>query len=779
MYRAYARDRQARVNLGIRRRLAPLMGNDRRKIELMNGLLFSMPGTPVVYYGDELGMGDNIYLGDRDGVRTPMQWSSDRNAGFSRANPQQLYLPTIIDPEYHFETVNVEAQRDNPHSLLWWTKRLIALRKQHRVFGRGELDFLHPENSKVLAFVRHSDDERVLVVANLSRHAQYVELDLSAFKGVTPVELFGGTEFPPVGDLPYLLTLAPYQFYWMLLEQKRGETVHLGGFPTISLTGGWESIYRGRERARLERALPAYLRDRRWFGGKARTIRSVEIDDLVQLPAEPGEARTAVLFVRVAYREGEPDVYVLPVSIARHEAGDRIESEIPHAVIAHLERREERAVLYDAAYDARFASTLLDLVMRRRRVRGDRGRLQGQPTRAMRRLVDGHAELEPSLYRTEQSNSSITYGDRLILKLFRRLDEGVNPDLEIGRFLTEQVGFEHIPALAGALERHTTGEPATVAIVQELVANEGDAWRYTLDVLGRFYEDLLAGGPDTPGTTPVPTARLAELAEAEPPDDVVDLVGTYLESADRLGRRTAEMHAALAAGGESAFAPESFSVLYQRSLFQGMRAQARRVLPVLRRALPRLDGRVADEAREVLASEEALLDRFQAVARHKLDAMRIRTHGDFHLGQVLYTGRDFVIIDFEGEPARAVSERRIKRCPLRDVAGMLRSYDYAADAARAELVTRGVVDPDSDAFAALAPWGEVWRRWVGAVYLRAYLEEARPTGLLPDDPADLTVLLDAYVLEKAVYELGYELNNRPDWVGIPLRGILELLQAPS
>ena len=266
LYHVYARDREARVNLGIRRRLAPLLQNHRQRIELMNALLFSLPGTPVLYYGDEIGMGDNIYLGDRNGVRTPMQWSADRNAGFSRANPQQLFLPLIVDHEYHHESVHVEAQQRNSHSLLWWMRRLIALRKRSLAFGRGRLELLHPNNRRVLAFLRHYRDEQILVVANLSRFTQYVELDLSAFRGLAVFELFGRTAFPPIDERPYVLTLAPYAFHWFALEAPAVAATPLqrGGtrppVPTVTVSGPWEAVLGGKAATGVEQALLGYLR---------------------------------------------------------------------------------------------------------------------------------------------------------------------------------------------------------------------------------------------------------------------------------------------------------------------------------------------------------------------------------------------------------------------------------------------------------------------------------------------------------------------------------------
>uniref|UniRef100_UPI002ACD3EA5 maltose alpha-D-glucosyltransferase n=1 Tax=Chloroflexus sp. TaxID=1904827 RepID=UPI002ACD3EA5 len=449
MYRVYARDPQARINLGIRRRLAPLLGNHRRKIELMNGLLFSLPGTPVLYYGDEIGMGDNIYLGDRNGVRTPMQWSGDRNAGFSRANPQQLYLPVITDPEYHYETVNVETQSANQHSLLWWTKRLIALRKRYAAFGRGTLEFLYPENRKVLCFLRKTADQIILAVFNLSRFVQGVELDLSPYRGLMPVELFGQVEFPPITDQPYFLTLGPHSFYWFTLVPQRVEGVRVASpQPELELAEipvdaiEWDAIFYDGRPERLERILPDYLRYRRWFGAKTRKIKQVNIAEFARLDYAGGPAYLTLL--NVQYVEGSPEMYFLPMAYAEGERAEQILADQRHMVIARLKvgRRPEAGILYDPLGERRFAAALLELTIGRRRLRGEAGgELAGGTTRALRKLLSGSDGLEPSLMRGEQSNSSINFGGRLIMKLFRKIEPGRNPDLELGRFLTEEVGF--------------------------------------------------------------------------------------------------------------------------------------------------------------------------------------------------------------------------------------------------------------------------------------------------------------------------------------------------
>ena len=787
MYRVYAHEREARINLGIRRRLAPLLGNDRAKIELMNGLLLSLPGTPVIYYGDEIGMGDNIYLGDRDGVRTPMQWSGDRNAGFSRANPQRLFLPAIIDPEFHYETVNVETQAKNPQSLLWWMRRMLALRKRYEVFGRGELEFLHPENRRVLAFLRRDEHRTVLIVANLSRFAQYVELDLSRFRGLEPVELFGQTHFPPIGDLPYLLTLGPHAIYWLALEEapeEAGLAAADGAPPAIAVAGGLDALARGRERAELERCLARFLPTRRWFAGKARRIRSVAVRDALPVAGPRSGLQARVLIVRVEFSEGEAETYAVPLALVEGERAERLVADSPRSVVARLERRDEPAVLAEALTDPDVCRALLDTVRRRRRLRGAAGgQLAGRPTGALGRVLDGADGVpEPAIFRAEQSNTSVVFGQDLILKLFRRVEAGVNPDLELGRYLVERAGFAHTPPVAGALEyRADGGEPATLAILHEFVPNEGDAWQYTLDALGRFYEFVLtererpgAARPERPGGGLLARARLPI------PDDADELVGSYLQSAQLMGRRVAQLHAALAAErADPGLAPEPFTPHYQRSVYQSLRNLTGRSLQLLRRTLPDLPEGERGAAEAVLAGEGALLDRFRGLIHRRLSVARIRCHGDLHLGQVLYTGRDFLLIDFEGEPARSLADRRIKRSPLRDVAGMLRSFDYATEGALAEETARGMVEEGSEVAEDLAAWGRAWCDWVSSAFLGAYLETAGDAAWIPAADDELSLLLETSLLEKAVYELGYELNNRPDWVGIPLRGIREILEAPA
>jgi maltose alpha-D-glucosyltransferase/alpha-amylase len=773
MYRVYAKDRQARINLGIRRRLAPLLGNDRRRIELMNALLFSLPGTPVIYYGDEIGMGDNIYLGDRNGVRTPMQWSADRNAGFSSANPQRLYLPVISDPDYGPETINVEAQQNNPHSLLWWMRRIIEQRQQYKAFGRGSIEFLHPDNRKVLAFVRSYENEHILVVANLSRYPQYAELDLSKWRGMALMEVFGRMKFPPITENQYMVTLGAHGFYWFLLQKAAvtQETIEVTDarreVPVVQIRA-WDDLVSDRTVDALTTLLPEFLVSRRWFGGKARTLHNVDVLDIVPVP----EVDCYIVFVQIEYTEGDPDAYVLPVAVARGEEAGQVEEQFGDTVVARIRSRDGASgVLYGALWNKRFREFLLSMVARRRKLHGRNGEIVGTHTRALRRIWGGsHPNLESTVARAEQSNTSLIYGDRFILKMFRKVEPGLNPDIEIGSYLT-QADFPNTPAMAGYIEyRPDNGEIIQVAIVQELVKNEGDAWKYTLDSLSQYYEAALVRPEPEAQSTDHPLS----LIDLSLPALAGELIGTYLESARLLGIRTAEMHLALARASEPDLSPEPFTDHYRLSLYHAFSMQANQALMMLRRQRSRLREAASEIADSVIEREAEVKDWFQVLRKQRIQGLRIRHHGDYHLGQVLFTGKDFSIIDFEGEPARPLSERRLKRSPLRDVAGMMRSFHYAAHAALYGQIAG--VTPRPETLPALSRWAAYWYSWVSSSFLRGYFRTLGTSPLVPSDLAQLRTLVDVYVMNKALYEIVYELNNRPDWVRIPLAGVQHLLE---
>jgi maltose alpha-D-glucosyltransferase/alpha-amylase len=526
--------------------------------------------------------------------------------------------------------------------------------------------------------------------------------------------------------------------------------------------------------------LPDYLRTRRWFGGKARIIQHVRIADVIPITTATLPSENFLLLLKVAYVEGEPETYLLAGGIATGSRAETVFNELPHAVIArlHIRGSDEPAVLYEATWDRGFSAYLLHAIARHRSFRGGGGEVVAVPTPALRAVRGrGEVHLEPAVLRAEQSNTSITYGDRFILKLFRRPNPGVDPDLEIGRFLTEHSPAVTVPAVAGYLEySKRRAEPVTLGILQEFVPNEGSAWDYTLDAIRDFLDRVITevAGVEV-RDVPVPVESFCGLLERDLPPLAIDMIGPFLQSAELLGQRTAELHMALASAPEDPpFAPEPFTPFYQQSLFQSMRTMAARVLPALERRVSSLPEPAALGARALLNSQNRLLAQFRRVTDRRIGGMRTRVHGDYHLGQVLYTGKDFAIIDFEGEPARPLGERRLKRSPLLDVAGMLRSFHYAAYTALARQVELGMVH--ADRAPVVEAWLRFWYAWSGVTFVSSYLRVITQLPLLPQSREEMDALLDALMLDKAIYEIGYELNNRPEWVHIPIKGALQLLE---
>ncbi|MFH1778153.1 MAG: maltose alpha-D-glucosyltransferase [Candidatus Omnitrophota bacterium] len=775
MYRVYAQDPRVKINLGIRKRLAPLLGNSRRRIELMNVLLFSLPGTPVIYYGDEIGMGDNHYLGDRNGVRTPMQWSPDRNAGFSKANPQQLYLPVIIDPEYHYEAINVENQERNLGSLLWWMKRVLVMRKHFKSFSRGEIQFLSPHNPKILAFVRRCLDEIILVVINLSRFSQVTEIDLSGYAGFIPEEVFSRNQFPPIKKTPYILTLGPHNYYWFLLRKKR-EVIRAAkptALPRIFVKESGKDVFEKELKETLEQeVLIPYLLRSRWFGDKGRVIRKVRILEHVLI--KENNFLNYLLILELHYKEGISNMYLLPLFFASRDKWHLLQQQFPQALIASVKTDKEDGFFYDGAYSQEFQESALEMIARRKKLKAAEGEFIFYPSKKFKNLLGAKKlPLKSSVLATEQSNTSIIYENTFILKLFRKLERGLNPDAEIVKMLNEKVNFGHIPSFAGAIEyRQEAGGSLFVSLLQGFLPNATDAWLFTLDNVSKFFERVLSRKAELKN---IPKISAFFLEEDFPEEYLFlnDLIGAFfLEMVGLLGRRTAELHLALSSlSDEGDFVPEPFSLLYQRSVYQSMMSLTRGVFHLLQDNINKCSKELKLEAAEILASQGEILKRLAKILEKKISAMKIRIHGDYHLGQVLFTGKDFVIIDFEGEPQRPLSERRLKRSPLRDIAGMVRSFHYAAYAG---LLKHQWVNQEDKNFLEL--WIKAWYHYISSVFLRSYLVTTQDAQFLPKKREEFMVIFEAFLLEKAVYELGYELNNRPDWIIIPLRGLKYILK---
>jgi maltose alpha-D-glucosyltransferase/alpha-amylase len=909
MYFAYSADPRMRVNVGIRRRLAPLVDNNRRRIELLNSLLFSFPGTPILYYGDEIGMGDNIYLGDRNGVRTPMQWTSDRNAGFSKCDPARLYFPVVMDYIYGYQVVNVEAQQSDQSSLLHWTRNMIALRKLFRVFGRGTLTFLNPANRKILAYLRDLDSgdglrETVLCVANLSRFAQPVSLDLESFAGMQPVEMLGYVPFPAITEAPYSLTLAPYSFLWLELQapvvesyaplatqdEIAQEPAAESAIAVDPVIHGWAGFLAESGTSILESALPAWLPRQRWFGAKTRRISSVRIRDWVEFPRagtsegfnasdapRAGAVPMAMFFFEIGYADGASDVYNIPFAFSSGAESSEVNAAHPESIVATLNSASGPAVLYDATSSSDFHQDLLRLIEHNttlaladghshasgdalvadasrdrevmkagwptesaspsatfaqdaqagaspmppvapapitaqpgeaatsprpittasvptgpQRMQPRESPAAGDPAPAGGRLdarastafADAypHGRISSHTGSAEQSNTSIIYGNQLILKLFRRLEGGENPDVEIGRFLTEVARFGRIAPFLGEISiTPVNGEKTTVAMLQGLVANRGDGWAWFLAELAGFFQRV-AGFPAAHEMR-----GASFLRDPGPLPESMETARASLDAAALLGRRTAEMHLALGTSTDNAaFSAEPFAAENLIGDAERIEAQLRSTLEALRAQLPNLDEHTSDMAALLLSRRLELVARAQAIATCPAAGMRIRIHGDYHLGQTLRTAGsqahdegaaghgDFVLLDFEGEPARPLEARRRKQSPLKDVAGMMRSFSYAAFSALDRALNGLPEEARPAAAVTLGGWARAWQDAASARFLHAYREAIAANPALLPPPEQSQALLDAYMLEKALYELLYELNNRPAWLRIPISGILSL-----
>ncbi|MEA3640566.1 MAG: maltose alpha-D-glucosyltransferase [Lamprobacter sp.] len=775
MYQTYATDPRMRVNVGIRRRLAPLLDNNPTKIRLMFSLLLSMPGSPILYYGDELGMGDNIYLGDRNAVRTPMQWTPDRNAGFSRADPERLYLPPIMDAVYGYQSVNAEAQSRSASSLLNWMRRIIEVRKAHRVFGRGSIEFLHPGNRKVLAYVREStatdpipDDARdkheiLLCVVNLSRGAQPVELDLARFQGRVPIELLGRTPFPPIGELPYLLTLAGHGFYWFLLSDEadapswHDERLPAPRLATLVLPEGWKSLSPERakrpEPARRalrlleERVLPGYL-DNRFqivLGDELGSLLGGAPLSAVQLSAIEIWRDWLLTLISVELADGTQAQLLLPLWLPWQEDGAELNAAPPAATtLARARRHATPGQLCDALADPRFVHAMIELIGSGARMVLGEGLLSAQPTDAFRRLTADCAGAEVRVPPEDRGHSA-ALGDQLMLKLLpcaprtptsastsasseastaasarisaesagsaptgeeaTAVEPALDPNIQIRHYLQEFAGFANTPALAGWLSYESDQQQGrcTLAVLEEYIHNQGNLRTFTLELLSRLCD---AYGEHIEGWQ----ADAAHLS--------------YETLIDNLGRRLAELHRALAReDAGAAFAPEWIDAEDQATLVASLAEDVGRTLAQLERSRDALPEEARPLATALLAQRADLLRSMSGAGG--CDALRIRVHGDLALSRMLVVENDIVFIDFGGDWKHVAKAKPDKQSPLADVARVLRSFHEVAD----EAVQAVCIDPSSavqrrPVVDAIVDWrGRICRR-----FLSAYREALAPTG---------------------------------------------------
>jgi maltose alpha-D-glucosyltransferase/alpha-amylase len=843
LWNFYASDQRARINLGIRRRLAPLVENDRRKIELLNSLLMSMPGTPIIYYGDEIGMGDNIYLGDRDGVRTPMQWSMDRNGGFSRAAPQRLYLPAIQDAIYGYQAVNVEAQHANLSSLLNWMRRLIAVRKAHKAFGRGSLRFLYPGNRKVLAFLRHLDGdtpETILCICNLSRAAQPVELELADYAGRVPVELMGNSAFPTIGELPYFVTLPAYGFYWFRLADPTADgedgqapqwhepwVPHQPEFVTLVIGTDWSGMTVGRGlEALCTQALPEFLPLQRWFPCRHRRLKSIDRVLQVALPdpahstpidGQPPALQSGLLppgWLLGVYRSSlvqprrhkdddeallprdnaDQQAYFVPLAVTwggrkggGADGSDAPEDPLPllaSLAVTRARRGPRLGVVHDASTDTAFARAMTLAILQGGVVEGQSPataghqstqaapdampqgpRIRFYPTEAGATIALPN-DADVSRLGADQTNTSLRLGEELVLKLYRRLDSGIHPEVESAQYLTDMTSYGHTPPLYGyaTVQEHPDAPEMTIAVVQGFVRNQGDGWSFTVDHLDRGLEQVLVDAPEPAHASP----QADQGVQSHPHCFFFSLAQT-------LGKRVGELHSALAQPTDNAaFAPQASD----DDTVKGWREGLRTVSKTAKRALKDLVHRdskspQAQAAQQMLEHWDQVKDTINGLFTDLPPLLCTRVHGDLHLGQVVLVQDDFHLLDFEGEPARPILNRRTKTTPLKDIASMMRSFDYAAWTAYYRRVPYAPHAADT-----LRADLDSWQKGTLEAFLQGYRQalidhpiDGLPP-ILPTDPQHMDTALRLFMLEKALYEVAYEAAHRPDWLHIPLRGIM-------
>lgn len=769
MYRAYAQDSRARINLGIRRRLVPLLSKNRIKVELMNVLLFSLPGTPVIYYGDEIGMGDNHFLGDRDGVRTPMQWSYDRNAGFSKVNPQQLYLPVIIDSEYHYETVNVETEIANRSSLLWWMKRIIAMRKRFKAFSLGDIKFVRTNNSKVLTFLRVYKDEVILVVVNLSRFSQPVALDLHEYSNYVPEELFSSNDFPIISNEVYNMTMASHSHFWFLLKEVK-EKPDLASFELkrFALKKSWNELFASTNLKQLEeKVFPQFLKRMSWFVDREREIISVELINSIILDANKANYR--ILFLNVSFNSGSSQVYQVPVGVGYLTDISSKMQNFQESIICELTLLSREGALYDAISDLEFRSLLLRSFYGIKKGSNQSKNLKvylDKDLKNIAREIDLE-NLSSRLINESSSNSCIVYEEKVFVKIFRRISCGYNPEVEISRYFSqlEQIGY--VPKFLGtASYTFKENDETYLAFMQRYIPAQCGGEEYFTFKFKEFYEDcflrMKSGNVNKFGITDV------------------DLKSHYFNDVNHISveiieltaQRTAQMHSALAMNlsDDKDFKPESFSLLYQRSLCQSMGARARLVLEQLRNNISKLSVDDVKDAELVISFSKQIQQKYKKIIKFKLSAKKIRIHGDYRLQQLIFTGKDFVIIDFEGEVLKPLSERRLKRSALVDLASFLRSFHYVAY----KTLLSDNNTPKHERFL-VEKAADSWYSFIVDTFVNSYLSHKESFNYLPSSRKDVFMLISLYLLDRAIYELGHELEHRPEYVIVALRGVLHAL----
>jgi maltose alpha-D-glucosyltransferase / alpha-amylase len=743
MYRSYARDMSSRINLGIRRRLAPLLQNSRRRTELLNILLLSLPGTPVIYYGDEIGMGDNHFLGDRDGVRTPMQWSPDRNAGFSTVNPQQLYLPVTIDPEYHYQSVNVENEERNLSSLLWWMRRAIALRRTFQAFSRGSMEVVKSNNSSVLSFIRTFGDETVLVVVNLSRFSQFVSFDLARFAGTAPVDIFSGNSFPRISAAPYQMTLGFHDYFWMHLttDLHADPRVESYTMPVFTVGRQWTDIFDDIAKKRsVLKILPDYLQQRTTAGCRLKPIRQVDIVDRVHLKHDQFTA--VILFVNVHYAEGTADLIFLPLTLEPEDKALAVIGE-DKGLIFGLARGEASAVIYDCAFHPLFLEILLEMVRNRRFVRGLTGVFEGE-SEGKKNEEGQSATPVARLVKAGKRNTCVAVDEKTFFKLFRRMEEGANLEIELHKKMSAHDDGV-VAQFIGSLTYH--GPDAVrydIGICMDYFHHSRTLWHTAIDAVSQYLEETLASGPQADA----PVAPYSAAAASEMPSILL-----FDKKARIVGDLTARMHRDLAEETNEEFKVEPFTSYYQRSLYQSFRGLTHRVFTHIEAQLGSMPETQAKELRELIAREKEVVAVFFTALRPLLSSVRMRIHGDYHLHQIMVMDEQYRVCDFEGLSTLSFGERRLKRSPLRDIASMVHSLYTAA---HVSLYTVKIQEKDRQL---LLPKARQWATLMSKEFVQSYLTSIQGASIVSSNNTETQSLLRIFLLERALCDIEHEIES--------------------
>ncbi len=765
MYRYYAKDKKARLNLGIRRRLAPLVENNRRKIKLLNILLFSFPGTPIIYYGDEIGMGDNYYLGDRDGVRTPMQWSPDRNAGFSRVNPQQLLLPVIIDPEYHFESVNVEVQERTPSSLLTWMKRAIAVRKKYHAFGKGNIEFLSPSNSKVLAFLRTYKNETILVVASLSRFSQVVELNLSDYTGRTPVELFSRNKFPVIKETYYMLTMNAYDYYWFQLipAEETASRADLYEPPELESLPGEFSFFGYDDESILNNiAIPGFIRRRKWIDPEKKEIEAINVYD--EIPVSSGDEYQSLVLLQVNYIDESSLGLIIPCSTVYYNREQLKDPESLNSVIAFLDKQGK--VLCESENETSFRNSIIGAILISNTIKGKRGDLIIEKEEKFN--IEVQEYLDTRICETDNSNQKyldLNYGGGFKVRLYRKIEDAGHPGIEMLRALSIHSSFNNIPEFLGTINyKSSDGSLFVFGFIERELPNEGNFWKYMTDSCINHYEKRINLEKERIEDISLKRRNILDehILDYEFTTSCDELESLNLDLMELLGRRTGELHSTLASLPADGFEPESFNSFYQRSLYQSNRSLTRNTF----RLMNSYTGPEKKDMGEIVDREEKVLGYLKPLLEEKIDAKKIRIHGDLNLKRILLTGKDFLFINFEGQPAIASSAKRLKRSPFRDIAGIIGSIYFAA---HTSLQKFGHTFPED-----VSKYNVFPNRWwfcMSNRFMRGYLLAAGKNGFLPTDKNHISYLVNIYVIEKMLTEIDKGIARNASWLKIPVEGL--------